>query len=59
MTEWTDLTQGEVRRWRGAGFGPGEAVAWREAGVTVPADARLWSTAAATPARSSPGSAPA
>ncbi|MGW3343819.1 hypothetical protein ACWDA3_10970 [Nonomuraea rubra] len=50
MTGWEGFTQGEVRRWRGAGFGPEEAAAWREAGVTVPADARLWSTAAATPA---------
>ncbi|AQZ65087.1 unnamed protein product [[Actinomadura] parvosata subsp. kistnae] len=49
MTEWDGFTQGEVRRWRGAGFGPEEAAAWREAGVTAPADARLWRTAAATP----------
>ncbi|MEV4169120.1 hypothetical protein [Nonomuraea sp. NPDC049709] len=43
------FTQGEVRRWRAARFGPEEAAAWRAAGVTAPADARLWRTAAATP----------
>jgi hypothetical protein len=43
-------TQGELRRWRAAGFGREEAAAWREAGVTDPGDARLWATAAATPA---------
>jgi hypothetical protein len=47
--EWDGFTQGEMRRWRAAGFGHDEAAAWREAGVMSPADARLWRTAAAGP----------
>lgn len=43
------MTGRDTRRWRAAGFGPEEAAAWREAGVTDPSDARLWATASATP----------
>ncbi|GAA3475322.1 hypothetical protein [Nonomuraea roseola] len=48
-SEWEGFTQGEMRRWRHAGFEPAHASAWREAGVEDPGDARLWRTAGATP----------
>ncbi|WP_222871688.1 hypothetical protein, partial [Nonomuraea sp. PA05] len=41
--------RGGGRGWRGGVSRPGEGAAGRAGGVPAPADARLWSTAAATP----------